>query len=65
MRKTVDVDHSSCRATSSRLMPVASRRRWSSMARRPPLRDTILLPDQTQLPGRKYLDWHRTSIFVA
>jgi hypothetical protein len=25
---------------------------------RPPLRDTILLPDQAQLPGRKYLDWH-------
>src|SRR2546423_509609 len=33
MRKMVDVDHSNCRATSSRLMPVASRRRWSSIAR--------------------------------
>jgi putative restriction endonuclease len=32
---------------------------------RPPLRDTILLPDQAQLPGRKYLDWHRTNVFVA
>ena len=32
---------------------------------RPPLRDTILLPDQAQLPGRKYLDWHKTNIFVV
>ena len=32
---------------------------------RPPLRDTILLPDQTQLPGRKYLDWHKANIFVT
>ena len=32
---------------------------------RPPLLDTILLPDQAQLPGRKYLVWHRTNIFVA
>ena len=32
---------------------------------RPPLRDTILLPDQAQLPGRKYLDWHKTNIFAA
>jgi putative restriction endonuclease len=32
---------------------------------RPPLRDTILLPHQAQPPGRKYLDWHRTNIFVA
>jgi hypothetical protein len=32
---------------------------------RPPLRDTILLPDQAQLPGRKYLDWHRTNIFIS
>jgi putative restriction endonuclease len=31
----------------------------------PPLRDTILLPDRAQLPGRKYLDWHETNIFVA
>ena len=32
---------------------------------RPPLPDTILLPDQAQRPGRRYLDWHRTDIFVA
>ena len=32
---------------------------------RPPLRDTILLPDQAQIPGRKYLDWHRTNVFAA
>ena len=32
---------------------------------RPPLRDTILLPDQAQLPGRKYLDWHKANIFAA
>ena len=32
---------------------------------RPPLRDAILLPDQAQLPGRKYLDWHRTNVFVT
>jgi putative restriction endonuclease len=32
---------------------------------RPPLRDAILLPNQAQLPSRKYLDWHRTNIFVA
>jgi putative restriction endonuclease len=32
---------------------------------RPPLRDTILLPDQAQSPARKYLDWHRTNVFVA
>ncbi len=31
----------------------------------PPLRDTILLPEQVQLPGYKYLDWHRTNIFAA
>ena len=32
---------------------------------RPPLHDTILLPDQAQLPGRKYLDWHKANIFAA
>ena len=26
---------------------------------------TILLPEQAQLPGHKYLDWHRTNIFFA
>ncbi len=32
---------------------------------RPPLHHTILLPAQAQLPGRKYLDWHRTNVFAA
>ena len=32
---------------------------------RPPLRDTLLLPGQAQLPARKYLDWHKTNIFGA
>ena len=32
---------------------------------RPPLLDTILLPDNAQLPACKYLDWHRTNIFAA
>jgi putative restriction endonuclease len=32
---------------------------------RPPLRDTILLPDGALPPGRKYLDWHRQKIFAA
>ena len=32
---------------------------------RPPLRATILLPHQAQLPGRKYLDWHQANIFAA
>jgi putative restriction endonuclease len=32
---------------------------------RPPLCDTILLPDQAQLPGRKYLDWHKANVFAA
>jgi hypothetical protein len=32
---------------------------------RPPLLETLLLPDNARLPGRKYLDWHREKIFVA
>ncbi len=32
---------------------------------RPPLRDTILLPDQAQPPGHKYLDWHKANVFAA
>jgi putative restriction endonuclease len=32
---------------------------------RPPLLQTLLLPDGAQLPARKYLDWHREKIFVA
>ena len=32
---------------------------------RPPLLDTLLLPDDAQLPRRRYLDRHREKIFVA
>jgi putative restriction endonuclease len=32
---------------------------------RPPLRDMLLLPEDAQLPARRYLDWHRKRIFVA
>ncbi len=32
---------------------------------RPPLLDTVLLPDKTERPRRRYLDWHREKIFVA
>lgn len=32
---------------------------------RPPLREALLLPAGAQVPGRKYLDWHREHIFVA
>jgi hypothetical protein len=32
---------------------------------RPPLLDTLLLPDDAQRPRRKYLDWHREKVFVA
>jgi putative restriction endonuclease len=32
---------------------------------RPPLLDTLLLPDDAERPRRKYLDWHREKIFVA
>jgi len=31
---------------------------------RPPLLDTILLPDDAERPRRKYLDWHREKVFV-
>jgi putative restriction endonuclease len=30
-----------------------------------PLLDALLLPDDAQLPALKYLDWHRTNVFVA
>jgi putative restriction endonuclease len=30
---------------------------------RPPLRDTLLLPDDAQPPARKYLDWHKQNVF--
>ena len=32
---------------------------------RPPLLDTLLLPDDAERPRQKYLDWHREKIFVA
>ena len=32
---------------------------------RPPLPDTLLLPDNAERPRRRYLDWHREKIFVA
>jgi putative restriction endonuclease len=31
---------------------------------RPPLLESLLLPDDAQLPTRKYLDWHKTNIFI-
>jgi len=31
---------------------------------RPPLLDSLLLPDDAQLPTRKYLDWHKTNVFI-
>jgi putative restriction endonuclease len=32
---------------------------------RPPLLDSLLLPDGALPPARKYLDWHRTNIFAS
>jgi putative restriction endonuclease len=32
---------------------------------RPPLRESLLLPEDAQLPARKYLDWHRTNVFIV
>ena len=32
---------------------------------RPPLLDTLLLPDNAERPRRRYLDWHREKVFVA
>jgi putative restriction endonuclease len=32
---------------------------------RPPLLETLLLPDDAQRPKRKYLDWHREKVVVA
>jgi putative restriction endonuclease len=32
---------------------------------RPPLLETLLLPDDAQPPARKYLDWHGEKIFAA
>jgi hypothetical protein len=32
---------------------------------RPPLLESLLLPDDAQLRARKYLDWHKTNVFIA
>ncbi len=32
---------------------------------RPPLLERLLLPDDAQQPARKYLDWHKTKVFIA
>lgn len=32
---------------------------------RPPLRETLLLPQGAQAPASKYLDWHRQKIFIT
>jgi putative restriction endonuclease len=49
--------------------PLADAARGDHLTRqyygRPPLLDTLLLPDNAQLPRRRYLDWHREKIFVA
>jgi putative restriction endonuclease len=31
---------------------------------KPPLLKSLLLPDDAQLPTRKYLDWHKTNVFI-
>jgi putative restriction endonuclease len=49
--------------------PLADAARGDHLTRqyygRPPLLDTLLLPDNAERPRRKYLDWHREKIFVA
>jgi len=32
---------------------------------RPPLLERLLLPEDAQPPARKYLDWHKTKVFIA
>ena len=32
---------------------------------RPPLREVLLLPPESQPPSHKYLDWHRQHVFEA
>ena len=32
---------------------------------RPPLLESLLLPEDAQLPARKYLDWHKTNVFIV
>ena len=31
---------------------------------RPPLQDTLLLPQGAEAPAIKYLDWHRQNVFM-
>ena len=31
---------------------------------RPPLFESLLLPEDAHLPARKYLDWHKVNVFV-
>ena len=31
---------------------------------RPPLLESLLLPEDAQPPARKYLDWHQANVFV-
>ena len=49
--------------------PLADAARGDHLTRqyygRPPLLESLLLPDNAQRPARKYLDWHREKIFVA
>ena len=32
---------------------------------RPPLGEVLILPPGCQPPGRKYLDWHRSKVFMT
>ena len=32
---------------------------------RPPFLESLLLPDNAQPPARKYLNWHKTNVFVS
>ena len=32
---------------------------------RPPLLESLFLPEDAQRPARKYLDWHKTNVFIA
>ena len=49
--------------------PLADAARGDDLTRqyygRPPLLESLLLPDNAQRQARKYLDWHREKIFVA
>lgn len=49
--------------------PLADAARGDPLTRqyygRPPLLESLLLPDGARPPGRKYLDWHRAKVFMA